>query len=118
MTAVIEIEGLRIRARHGVLPQERLVGNVFEVSVSLEYPPALKAMETDDVADTLNYADAVAIINKVMAEPSDLLEHVAGRIHKALTTAYPAIASGRITVAKPAPPIPACLAAARFTLEF
>ena len=43
MKATIVIDGLRIRARHGVLPQERVVGNEFEVSLSLVYPPALEA---------------------------------------------------------------------------
>ena len=118
MKAIISIDRLRLRAFHGVGSQERRVGNVFEISVSLSYPPALKAVETDDVSDTLNYADAVEIIGKVMSEPSDLLEHVAGRIRRALLTAYPAIESGRITVTKLAPPVSAEMGAASFTLEF
>ena len=42
--ALIEIEGLRLRANHGVFDRERLIGNIFEVSVSLSYPPAFKAV--------------------------------------------------------------------------
>lgn len=118
MSATIVIDGLRFRAFHGVLEQERKIGNVFEVSVSLKYPRALKAVESDDVADTLNYAEAISIIRSVMAEPSALLEHVAGRIHKALVEVYPGIESGRIIVSKLAPPVAAELAAARFILEF
>ena len=53
-----------------------------------------------------------------MAEPSALLEHVAGRIRQALVEAYPAIESGRISVAKLAPPLAAELSSARFILEF
>ena len=53
-----------------------------------------------------------------MAEPSGLIEHVAGRIHKALTDEYPKIASGRIVVSKLAPPVSAELKAARFILDF
>ncbi len=118
MKATITIDRLRLRAFHGVGSQERRVGNVFEISVSLVYPPALKAVMSDNVDDTLNYADAVEIIRKVMSEPSDLLEHVAGRIRSALLSAYPAIESGRITVVKLAPPVSAEMAAAAFTLEF
>lgn len=118
MKATIEIEGLRVWARHGVFSQERTVGNLFEVSLSLVYPPALKAVKTDCVDDTLNYAHAVEIVKCVMSEPSALLEHVAGRIHAALTAAYPEIESGRITVTKLAPPVSAELTAAHFTLEF
>ena len=118
MKATIVIDGLRIRARHSVLPQERVVGNEFEVSLSLVYPPALEATVSDCVDDTLNYAKAVEIVRRVMAEPSGLIEHVAGRIHKALTDEYPKIASGRIVVSKLAPPVSAELKAARFILDF
>lgn len=118
MGAAIEIAGLRVRAFHGVGSQERLVGNDFEVSVSLDYPPALTAVQTDDVADTLNYADAIDIIKRVMSEPSALLEHVAERIRRALVEAYPAITGGRIVVSKIAPPVSAEIAAARFVLSF
>lgn len=118
MRAIVEVDGLRVRARHGVMPQERLVGNEFEVSLSLEYPPALKAIKSDNVEDTLNYARAVEIVSRVMAEPSDLIEHVAGRIYEAIMKEFPEVASGRIVVSKPAPPVPAELKAARFVLEF
>ena len=77
MKATIEVDGLRLRARHGVMAQERIVGNEFEISLSLEYPPALKAVESDCVDDTLNYARAIEIVRQIMAEPSYLIEHVA-----------------------------------------
>ncbi len=118
MKATIEVDGLRLRARHGVMAQERIVGNEFEISLSLEYPPALKAVESDCVDDTLNYARAIEIVRQIMAEPSYLIEHVAGRIREALLEAYPGIVSGRIVVSKPAPPVSAELSEARFVLEF
>lgn len=118
MNAIIEVEGLRIWARHGVAPQERIVGNEFDVSVSLVYPPALKAVETDSVGDTLNYATLIDIIRQEMSVPSDLLEHIAGRIKDAILSKYADVASGRICIAKLAPPVSAQLTAARFILEF
>ncbi len=118
MNALVEIEGLRIRARHGVMPQERIVGNMFEVSVSLEYPAALRATVSDRVSDTLDYAHVVEIIQGVMTVDSDLIEHVAGRIYAALISEYPGITGGRISVSKLAPPVAAELKAARFVLVF
>lgn len=118
MKAYIEVDGLRILAYHGVAPQERTVGNLFEVSLRLEYPAALQAMKSDRVEDTLNYARAVEIVREVMSVPSDLIEHVAGRIHDALMAEYPGIAGGNITVSKLAPPVAAEMTAARFTLSF
>lgn len=118
MKAFIEIDGLRVRAYHGVLPQERVVGNMFEVSLKLEYPPALEAVCSDRVSDTLDYARVVSIVRDVMTVPSALLEHVAGRIHSAIMSEYPRISGGFITVSKIAPPLPDEMTAARFTLNF
>lgn len=84
----------------------------------LDYPPALKAAVSDCVDDTLNYARAIELVQRVMAEPSSLLEHVAWRIHEALMVEYPGITGGRIVVSKLAPPLSAELSAVRFVLEF
>lgn len=118
MKATIEVNKLKIRARHGVFDQERKIGNLFEISLRLVYPPALVAVSSDNVEDTLNYAHAVDIVKQVMLEPSNLIEHVAGRIHNALTDAYPDIESGSITIAKCAPPVPTEMESASFTLDF
>lgn len=106
MKSSIEIKGLRLFARHGVFEEERINGNTFELDVRLDYPIG-KAMESDDVADTLNYAEAVEIIRQEMDIPSRLLEHVVGRIYKALTEKWPDISGGSITLIKRNPPIPA-----------
>lgn len=117
-TVTIEIDRLRVHARHGVMAQERTVGNEFEVSLSLEYPAA-GAVDTDDLDQTLNYAEVCAVVKEVMAIPSQLLEHVCGRIRAALLDRFPLIRSGSITVAKPAPPIPnAQLRRVSVTLRF
>lgn len=106
MEARIEINGLRLFARHGVFDEERVSGNFFELTVHLRYPIG-QAMESDSIADTLNYAEAVEIIRKEMETPSRLLEHVVGRIQRALLARYPAITGGSITLTKLNPPIPA-----------
>lgn len=113
----IEIDRLRIYAYHGVMPQERQVGNEFEVTVRLSYP-ADRAVESDRLEGTLNYAEAIRVIEQVMAEPSELLEHVAGRIQKALTERFPAIAGGSIKVAKMNPPVGARIASVAVTLTW
>lgn len=106
MTTTIEINNLKMRARHGVLMQERSVGNDFTVTVHLRYPVDA-AVVNDDVNDTLNYADAVEIIKDEMSEPSALLEHVAARIRQSLINKFPKIEGGLVRVAKLKPPIPA-----------
>lgn len=95
---------VRFHANHGVLPQERATGGEFVVSLKAKYLFE-KAIESDNVEDTLNYAELFDIINKEMQKPSCLLEHVAGRIGKSIFEAMPSVRSVDVSVAKINPPI-------------
>ncbi|MCM1521325.1 MAG: dihydroneopterin aldolase [Muribaculaceae bacterium] len=117
MTGTIEINGLRLMARHGVDPQETRVGNLFEVSVRLRYPLE-EAAATDDVGSTLNYAEAIEVIKLEMEIPSALLEHVASRIRSALLKKFPLIEGGMVRVSKITPPVPAELSSVAIVLEW
>ena len=103
MIGTIEIDSLRLHAHHGVAEQERIVGNIFEVSVSLDYPVDIAA-ETDNIQHTLNYAAVIQLIKKEMATPSSLLENAAARIVRALMKEYPLISGGKIKLTKVSPP--------------
>ena len=100
----IRIERLRVRAFHGVLPQERQVGGDFVVTLRIGYPWQA-AMDTDDVADTLDYAAVYRLVRREMAVPSQLLEHVAGRMSKALLRDFPQITSVDLWLTKVVPPM-------------
>lgn len=123
MTFTIELEKMRFYARHGVFPQERAVGNWFEVSVSLTYETDADMAPDDNLAGTINYARVAEIVTHEMAIPSQLLETVALRIRRALldavaTDASPVITSGSIRVAKITPPLGLPLASASATLRW
>ena len=100
----ISLRNVRFHAFHGVLPQERQVGGDFLVTVRVGYPLE-RAMETDNVDDTLDYAALYALLKKEMAAPSELLEHVAGRIVKAITTSFPKVTSVDLELTKLNPPM-------------
>lgn len=100
----ISLNRLRFHARHGVLPQERATGGEFIVSVRAKYLFD-KALESDNVDDTINYAEIFEIINKEMLTPSCLLEHLAGRIGRSIFNRMPMIESLDITVEKTNPPM-------------
>lgn len=117
MTASVHIDGLRVFARHGVLPQERTVGNTFEVSVRLDFD-ARDAMVADSLADTVNYAEAVEIIRQEMSRPSRLLENAVYRIHQALIEHFPTITGGHISLYKLQPPIPAEMRRVGFSIDW
>lgn len=103
--AIITVGGLRVHAWHGALEQERQVGNEFIVDIMLVYP-AQEAIEKDNLSGTVNYAEVIEVVKAEMARPSQLLEHVCGRIAEALTGRWPEIVRGSVKVAKPKPPIP------------
>ena len=102
--ASIFINDLRLYAFHGVLPQERRVGGWFIVSLRVHYN-IMRAMETDDVADTLSYADLCELVKAEMAVPSNLLEHVAGRIVRAVFSRYPQAEAIDLVLTKENPPM-------------
>ncbi len=111
MNTYIELEKINIYAYHGVAEQESCVGNNYEVYVKVGYPIAA-AMTSDHVADTLNYAELYDVINREMAIPSKLLEHVAGRIATSIRVQFPTITSLTLKVTKLRPPIVGEVAAA------
>ena len=95
---------VRFYAFHGVMPQERSVGGEFLVSVKVGYPLE-KAMSSDGVADTLNYAELYELVKKEMMQPSSLLEHVMGRIVEAIEKAFPEVTSVEVKIKKVNPPM-------------
>lgn len=114
----IAVNGLRLRAAHGVTEQERRVGNDFEVSVWVDVPRSERASVTDCLDDTINYAELVEIVKEQMSVPSVLIEHVAGRIARAVRSKYGVmISGGEVTVSKLAPPISAQLHSVSFTCD-
>ena len=113
----IEVNGLRLYARHGVGAQETCVGNLFEVTVHLRYP-ARYALEHDVLDGTVNYADVVAVAKDVMAVPSLLIKNAAWRLKDAMLEKFPAIAGGMVRVAKLVPPISAELESVAVVLRW
>ena len=87
MTSKIIIEDLKIYAYHGALPEENLIGTYYLLNVEV-HADLWKAVGTDDLHDTINYAEINGIIHNEMKIPSKLMEHVAGRILKNIKVKY------------------------------
>jgi len=112
----IYLNEVRFYAFHGVMPQEQQVGGEYLVDLRVGYP-IQTAMETDDVADTLNYAELYELVKQQMDIPSKLLEHVAGRIVKAINEQFPLVSSIRLRITKKNPPMGADSAGAGVELR-
>jgi len=102
--STICIEQLRIHAFHGVLPQERQVGADFLLTLRVHYN-IKEAMKSDDLKDTINYAELLQAIRQEMAIPSQLLEHVAARVCQAIFTHFPQTTAVELKLIKQNPPM-------------
>ena len=85
------------------MPQERVVGGEYVVNLDVSANVA-EAIQSDRVDDTIDYAVMRDIVVREMAIPSQLLEHVAGRIAKALFDAFTRIEEVEIDICKVTPP--------------
>ncbi|MBP3776634.1 MAG: dihydroneopterin aldolase [Prevotella sp.] len=104
VSSYICLKEVRFHAFHGVMPQERRVGADFLLSLRVGYDFS-KAMRTDKVGDTLNYAEVCRIVKEEMDKPSALLEHVAGRIADAIFRQFPDVRSIDLELTKQNPPM-------------
>ena len=112
---VIELEGMEFHSFHGVLEMEKLTGNLFVVDFKGELDMRAAA-ESDALKDALNYAEIYDVVAAEMAVPSELLEHVAGRIVKALAEKFPQLESFSVRVSKRRPPVAGVVQWSRVTL--
>ncbi|MDE5787261.1 MAG: dihydroneopterin aldolase [Bacteroidaceae bacterium] len=100
----IFLNNIQLRAQHGVMPQEQTVGAQFLVSVEAE-TNANEAVDSDELRDTVSYADMADIVKAEMAIPARLLEHAAGRIARHLLNRFPTLTGVTVRLTKLAPPI-------------
>jgi dihydroneopterin aldolase len=100
----IELKNMVFYAHHGVLEQEKKVGNTFTVSLKL-YLNLSTAGQSDHLNDTLNYAEVFEVVKKEMAISSNLLEHAATKIIQAIKQSFPQIVKIQIRLAKARPPV-------------
>lgn len=100
----IFLKNVRFHAFHGVLEQERGVGNDYLVNLVLDYDFSL-AMQTDELDGTINYAEVYELLKQEMNIPSRLLEHLAGRIGKKLFAVFPALTKVQLSITKVNPPM-------------
>lgn len=111
----LSVCGLRFYAYHGVEPQERVVGAWYTVDLEMTVNAA-EAIESDDLSGTVNYAGVVERVREEMQIPSNLLEHIAGRIADRILRDFPSVCKVSVTVGKKNPPVVAAAGSAMFRI--
>ena len=103
-SSFIYMKDVRLRAFHGVDPQEQAVGDIFIVNLRLKVGVD-RAIESDNVDDTVNYAEVFSLVKEEMMIPAKLIENVAGRIAKRIVETFPQVEMVDISVTKQNPPM-------------
>jgi len=100
----IQVNGIRIYAHHGCLPEETKIGGNYIVDVELE-TDFLKAAKNDSLTDTIDYVIINKIVSEEMEIPSKLIEHVGYRIYQRIQKECKNINKLTIKITKICPPI-------------
>ena len=99
------LEGLEFYGFHGVLPEEKKLGQKFVVSLELRLDLST-AGHSDNYKDTVNYAEVFEKVkNIVTVEKFNLLEALAETISRKLLKDYNLLKEIKVKVEKPQAPV-------------
>ena len=105
MSDQIRVTGIRAFGYHGVLPHEATDGQEFIVDLLVTLDLRAASL-SDDLQDTINYADLAQIAHdNIVGDRVQLIERLAGRIADEISSAYSQITSVSVTVHKPHAPV-------------
>jgi dihydroneopterin aldolase len=105
MADLIKIKGIKSFGYHGVLESEKVTGQDFYVDVVLEVD-LTRASVTDDVSDTINYAEVTdLVVAEITGDRVSLIEKLAAKIADRIKATYPQAATVSVTVHKPQAPV-------------
>ena len=105
MSDQISVTGIKAFGYHGVLPHEAVDGQEFIVDLKVDLDLRAASI-SDDLNDTINYADLAQIVhNNIVGERVQLIERLAGRIADEIMATHKIIRSIQVTVHKPHAPV-------------
>ena len=106
MVDVIRLNEMVFYGYHGVLPEERSLGQRFIVDVELR-TDLREAGLTDDLHQTVNYSAVYAGVREVLTgSPCNLIETVGERVAARILADHARVESVLVRIRKPEVPIP------------
>ena len=112
---LITVEGIRVFAYHGHLPEEKKLGGHFIVSVWVTADTS-EVEKTDDLNDTVDYVKIIEIVKEQMAIRADMIEVPAKRIIDAILP-LEKVQKVKVEIEKIQPPIDAAFDKISVTTE-
>lgn len=104
MKHTVEVNGIKLYAYHGCLPEEGKIGGHYTIDISVTTDFSA-SFDSDDLNDTVDYVIINKIVKEEMKERSKLIEHVAKRILNRFNLEIKGINKATIKVVKHCPPI-------------
>ncbi|MEB3178410.1 MAG: dihydroneopterin aldolase [Nostocaceae cyanobacterium] len=102
----IHVTGIRAYGYTGYLPEEQVLGQWFEVDVSLWLDLTVAGV-TDAIEETLDYRRAISSVqNLVKVSKFALVERLATAIADSILESSPQVTQVQVRLTKPAAPIP------------
>ena len=112
----IELTGIEVYAKHGVLEHEQEKAQVFKVDVSA-YTDLTAPGESDDLGDALDYSELAMEIREVVgSESHKLIETVAARVAEAVMS-HDRVVRAVVTIHKPNAPLDLAFEDVSVTIE-
>ena len=112
----VALQGMEFYARHGYYEEERIIGNKYSVDVLLDLDFTEAALE-DKLEGTVNYEKVYEIVREVMSMDAQLLEHLAGKMIKALKDHFQQVNTVRVKISKYNPPVKGLCKRAMVTMD-
>jgi dihydroneopterin aldolase len=100
----IEVNGIKVYAFHGCLPEESVIGGNYIVDLFVD-TDFTASMQSDALIDTVDYVVLNKIVEEEMAIRSKLIEHVARRINERVLQTDARVERVGVSVRKLLPPI-------------
>ena len=102
---LIQVNGIRAYGYVGYLPEERVLGQWFEVDLTL-WVDLATAGHSDDIKDTVDYREAIAIVkSQITTAKFELVEKLISAIADKILS-LEKVNQVRVKLSKPAAPIP------------
>ena len=114
----IQLRDVMLYGRHGVMPEERVLGNQYRVNVCLRLDASSFDPQLDSIDSTVSYADVYDLLVQQMSLPAALLETVAVRFADDVRKRWCMIQGGEIEIIKTVPPIPGMIGEAGVKYRF
>jgi 7,8-dihydroneopterin aldolase/epimerase/oxygenase len=103
----IQLKDLVFRSRHGVYPEEKLLGGDFCVNLTVDFDPGTVLVESLD--QTLNYERLFEMVKRRMDIPTPLLETICMELAAEILSEFSMVSRVNIVLEKKNPPIPSLL---------